>query len=262
MTISFERPRESSSGRLFVVGLGPGDPQLLTPRARAVLEAADLVIGYTSYVEQVRAWLPGTAVRASPIGDEQVRAREAVALAAEGRTVAVVSSGDAGVYGMASVALEEWERWPPERAPLIEVVPGITALLAAASVLGAPLGTDFAVVSLSDLLVPWTTIARRLAAVAAADFVVALYNPASRGRQWQLPEACAIIGAHRPPSTPVGVVRDVYRPGQQAQIVTLGELAAQAVDMLTILVVGSTQTRRAGEYLLTPRGYAAPDMRS
>jgi precorrin-3B C17-methyltransferase len=249
-------PAPPAPGRLFVVGLGPGDPALLTPHARAALEAAETVCGYSAYVEQVRAWLPGAALRPSPIGEEQARAREAVALAAAGQTVALVSSGDAGVYGMASVAIEEWERWPRGRAPAVEVVPGVTALLAAAALLGAPLGTDFAAVSLSDLLVPWSTIARRLAAVAAADFVVALYNPASRGRQWQLREACVLLGEHRPPNTPVGIVRNAYRPGQQAKIVSLADLAAQPVDMLSILMVGSSQTRRAGRFLLTPRGYA------
>jgi cobalt-precorrin 5A hydrolase / precorrin-3B C17-methyltransferase len=244
-------------GRLFVVGLGPGDAALLTPQARAALEAADVVLGYAAYVEQVRAWLPGAVCRPSPIGDEQARAREAVALAAEGRTVALVSSGDAGVYGMASVALEEWERWSPEMAPPITVVPGVTALLAAAALLGAPLGLDFAAISLSDLLVPWPTIARRLEAVAAADFVIALYNPASRGRQWQLGEACAVLRQHRDAETPVGIVRDASRPGQRVAVVPLGSLAEQTVDMLTILLVGSSQTRRVGDYLLTPRGYSA-----
>jgi precorrin-3B C17-methyltransferase len=245
-------------GRLFVVGLGPGDRALLTPRARAALEAADVILGYAAYVEQVRAWLPSGVYRPSPIGEEQARAREALTLAADGRTVALVSSGDAGVYGMASVALEEWARWPPGTTPPIEVVPGITALLAAAALLGAPLGTDFAAVSLSDLLVPWPTIARRLEAVAAADFVIALYNPASRDRHWQLREACAILDRHRPDTTPVGIVRDAFRPGQRAEIVPLRALPERPVDMLTILLVGNSETRRVGNYLLTPRGYAAP----
>lgn len=243
-------------GRLFIVGLGPGDPALLTSRARTVLETVDLVVGYEAYVEQVRAWLPEIVAQASPIGEEVARARTALALAAEGQTVALVSSGDAGVFGMASVALEEWAHWPPDRAPAIEVVPGVTALLGAAALLGAPLGLDFAAVSLSDLLVPWPAIAARLAAVAAADFVVALYNPASRNRQWQFREACAILAEHRPVATPVGIVRNAYRPDQQVHIVSLADLAAQPVDMLTILLVGNTQTWRAGDYLITPRGYA------
>lgn len=249
---------QHSPGRLSIVGLGPGDPALLTPQARAAVEAADMVLGYAAYVAQVRAWRPVGDYRASPIGDEQARAREALALAAEGLRVALVSSGDAGVYGMASIALEEWARWPSATAPRIEVVPGLTALLAAAALLGAPLATDFAAVSLSDLLVPWPAIARRLEAVAAADFVVALYNPASGGRRWQLPEACTILRRHRPDATPVGVVRNAYRPDQRVAIVPLAELLVQPVDMLTIIVVGSSQTRRVGDLLLTPRGYPAP----
>jgi precorrin-3B C17-methyltransferase len=138
------------------------------------------------------------------------------------------------------------------------VVPGVTALLGAAALLGAPLGTDFAAVSLSDLLVPWPTIARRLEAVAAADFVVALYNPASGGRRWQLPEACVILRRHRADLTPVGIVRNAYRPDQRVTMTTLAELAGQPVDMLTIVVVGSSQTRRVGDLLLTPRGYPRP----
>jgi precorrin-3B C17-methyltransferase len=167
-----------------------------------------------------------------------------------------VSSGDAGVYGMARVALEAWERLSEPR-PALEVVPGVTALLAAAALLGAPLGVDFAAISLSDLLVPWSTIARRLEAVAAADLVVALYNPASRGRRWQFAEACVILSRHRPEDTPTGIVRDAFRPGQRVAVVTLAALAEQPMDMFTIVLVGSRQTRRVGEYLLTPRGYDA-----
>jgi precorrin-3B C17-methyltransferase len=251
-------PTASRSGRLLVVGIGPGDPALLTGQARAALEAAEAVVGYAAYLDQVRPWLPDRDYRPSPIGAERERARDALALAAEGRTVALISSGDAGVYGMASLALEALEAWAGEAPPAVEVVPGVTALLAAAALLGAPLGTDFAAVSLSDLLVPWPTIARRLEAVAAADFVVALYNPASGARRWQLPAACAILARHRAPETPVGIVREAYRPAQQVVTVPLRALPEQSVDMLTVLVVGNSATRRVGARLLTPRGYPAP----
>src|SRR5579885_3208895 len=219
----------SSLGRLFVVGLGPGDPALLTGQARSALETAEVLVGYAASLDQVRAWLPEREYRPSPLGAETERAAEALALAAAGRRVALVSSGDAGVYGMASVALEALERWRGTPPP-VEIVPGVTALLAAAAVLGAPLGTDFAAISLSDLLVPWETIARRLE---AADFVLALYNPASSARRWQLPAACAILRQHRSPETPVGIVREAYRPGQQVAIVSLASLADQPIDMLT-----------------------------
>ena len=254
-----QRPRDERTGRVLVVGLGPGTPELLTPQARAALEAADVLVGYGAYLDLVRAWRPQGEFRPSAIGQEQERAREALDLAAGGQTVAVVSSGDAGVYGMASVVLEELERWPREIGPRVEVVPGITALLAAAALLGAPLGTDFAAVSLSDLLVPWRTIERRLEAVAAGDFVVALYNPASGGRRWQLPAACAILARHRASETPVGVVRCAFRPEQSVAIVPLGAVAEQAVDMLTVLIVGNSETRRVGEWMLTPRGYPRGD---
>ncbi|HLI26826.1 MAG TPA: precorrin-3B C(17)-methyltransferase [Chloroflexota bacterium] len=242
-------------GQLWVVGLGPGTPALLTGEARMALERAAVIVGYRAYVDQVRPWRPEALYRAWPIGAERARAREAVELAATGQPVALVSSGDAGVYGMAGLALEEWERLPPPRRPALAVLPGVTALLAAAALLGAPLGTDFAAVSLSDLLVPWPTIARRLEAAAAADFVLALYNPASAARSWQLSAACAILLRHRPATTPVGLVRAAYREGQHVAIVALGELAAQPVDMLTILIVGNRATRRCGPWLLTPRGY-------
>lgn len=251
-------PLDSAAGRLLVVGIGPGDPALLTGQARAALEAADVLVGYGAYLDQVRIWLPERDYRPSPIGAERERARDALSLAAEGRTVALVSSGDAGVCGMASLALEALESWGAERAPAVEIVPGVTALLAAAALLGAPLGTDFAAVSLSDLLVPWTTIARRLEAVAAADFVVALYNPASAGRRWQLPAACAILARHRSPETPVGIVREAYRPAQRVATVPLHALPEQSVDMLTVLVVGNGATRRVGDRLVTPRGYPGP----
>lgn len=247
-------------GRLFVVGLGPGAPELLTLEARAALERAEVIVGYHAYVDQVRCWRPGVAIRATPIGAERERAQEAVQLAAMGRTVALVSSGDAGVYGMAGLALEEWERVPAAQRPALTVVPGVTALLAAAALLGAPLGTDFAAISLSDLLVPWPSIVRRLEAAAAADFVLGLYNPASATRHWQLGAAVGILLQHRSPDTPVGVVRAAYRDGQRTAIVALGEVPAQPVDMLTILIVGNSHTRRCHDWLLTPRGYRSrPD---
>jgi precorrin-3B C17-methyltransferase len=242
---------------VFVVGLGPGDPALLTGEARAVLETADVLVGYEAYLDQVRAWRPEADYRPSAIGAERERAALALSLAAHGQTVALVSSGDAGVYGMASLALEALERWVGPARPRLEVVPGVTALLAAAALLGAPLGMDFAAISLSDLLVPWPTIARRLEAAGAGDFVVALYNPASRGRRWQLPEACAILGRHRAPETPVGLVRAAYRPGQAVRIVPLAAVAREPVDMLTILIVGNSQTRQVDRRLVTPRGYSA-----
>ncbi len=245
------------TGQLFIVGLGPGGPEQMTVQARAALATAEVVIGYRGYLEQAQPLLGDKPLEASELGDEVARAERAVALASAGRRVALVSSGDAGVYGMASPALEALERRQAAGLPIpeIEVVPGVTAALAAAALLGAPLGADFAVVSLSDLLTPWTVIERRLTLAAEADFVLALYNHASQRRTWQLKRARALLLEHRPPSTPVGVVRRAYRPEQEVLVTDLDGLDRCAVDMTTIVLVGSRTTRRLGSWLITPRGY-------
>lgn len=241
------RPR----GRLAVVGLGPGAADLRTPRADAELRRASVVVGLDSYVDQVRHLLrPGTEIRASALGAEEERAREAVELAAGGRAVALIGSGDAGVYAMASPALE---RCPAD----VEVVgvPGVTAALAAAALLGAPLGHDHALISLSDLHTPWQAIERRVRAAATGDFVVCFYNPRSRDRDWQLRAALDILAEHRPADTPVGAVRNANRPGQRAWCAPLHAFDVADVDMLTTVVVGSSQTKLAGGRMVTPRGY-------
>jgi len=241
------------TGTLWVVGLGPGDESLLAPAARRALEEAEIVVGYRGYLALVAHLLQGKEVEAFPLGAEMERAQRALTLAASGRRVALVSSGDAGIYGMASPLLELWtER---EGGPDVQVVPGVPALAAAAALLGAPLGQVFAVVSLSDILTPWEAIARRLEAAAIADFVIVLYNPRSGRRTWQLQEARRILLEHRSPGTPVGVVRRAYREGQQVHITTLGELDAGQVDMETLVIVGNSQTRAGRGRLVTPRGY-------
>ncbi|MFN8556881.1 MAG: precorrin-3B C(17)-methyltransferase [Dehalococcoidia bacterium] len=181
--------------------------------------------------------------RPSPIGDEAARAREALTLAAQRQHVALLGSGDAGVYGLAGLVYEiratmEWQDAPPT----VEVIPGVTAATAAAALLGAPLGHDFAVISLSDLLTPWEVIARRLEAAAEADFVIALYNPASRARRAQFEAARAILLRRRPPATPVGIVTDASRPGERTVITDLGSLAVDEVSMLSIVIVGNSHT--------------------
>lgn len=244
------RPR----GRLSVVGLGPGAPVHRTPEAERAVRRADVVIGYGPYVDQCRDLLaPAQEAVRSPIGEEVVRAKQALAEAAAGRTVALVCSGDAGVYAMASIALE----LAGDEAPGldVEVVPGVPAAIAAAAVLGAPLGHDHAVVSLSDLLTPWSVIEGRLRAAAAADVAVALYNPRSAGRTWQLDTARAILLEHRPASTPVGVVTDAARPGQTTTLTTLGALDPDLVGMTTCVIVGSSTTRVVDGRMVTPRGY-------
>ncbi|TXS79788.1 precorrin-3B C(17)-methyltransferase [Streptomyces sp. me109] len=243
--------RRPARGRLAVVGLGPGARDLLTPRAREELRRASVLVGLDQYVDQIRDLLrPGTRVLESGLGAEEERARTAVAEARRGQAVALIGSGDAGVYAMASPALAE-------ASDDIDVVgvPGVTAALAAAAILGAPLGHDHVSVSLSDLHTPWDVIERRVRAAAEADIVVTFYNPRSRGRDWQLPKALAILSAHREPTTPVGVVRNASRPDESSRLTTLGGLDPATVDMMTVVTVGNTATREIAGRMVTPRGY-------
>ncbi|NUP46200.1 MAG: precorrin-3B C(17)-methyltransferase [Catenulispora sp.] len=244
-------------GRLALIGLGPGARDLLSPRAVAELRRASVVIGLDQYLDQIRDLLrPGTEIRATGLGSEEARAKDAVETARAGRAVALVGSGDAGVYAMASPALDVFEGLDD-----VDVVgvPGITASLAASNILGAPLGHDHAVISLSDLHTPWPAIERRVTAAAEGDFVTVFYNPRSKGRDWQLGHALDILKRHRPPSTPVGCVRDASRPGEQAWISTLSEFDPAAVDMYTVVLVGSSHTRVAAGRMVTPRGYTWSD---
>ncbi|MFI0540872.1 precorrin-3B C(17)-methyltransferase [Streptomyces sp. WSLK1-3] len=243
--------RRPARGRLAVVGLGPGARDLLTPRARAELRRASVLVGLDQYVDQIRDLLrPGTRVLESGLGAEEERARTAVEEARRGQAVALIGSGDAGVYAMASPALAE-------ASDDIDVigVPGVTAALAAAAILGAPLGHDHVSISLSDLHTPWDVIERRVRAAAEADLVVTFYNPRSRGRDWQLPKALAILAGHREPATPVGVVRNASRPDESGRLTTLAALDPATVDMMTVVTVGNTATRDIAGRMVTPRGY-------
>ncbi|RVU22031.1 precorrin-3B C(17)-methyltransferase [Streptomyces antnestii] len=243
--------RSAPRGRLAVVGLGPGARDLVTPRARDELRAASVLVGLDQYVDQIRDLLrPGTRILESGLGAEEERARTAVAEARKGQAVALIGSGDAGVYAMASPALAE-------ASDDIDVVgvPGVTAALAAAAILGAPLGHDHVSISLSDLHTPWEVIERRVRAAAEADIVVTFYNPRSRGRDWQLPKALGILAGHREPGTPVGVVRNASRADESHRLTTLGELDPAWVDMMTVVTVGNTATRRIAGRMVTPRGY-------
>ncbi|MFC9604290.1 precorrin-3B C(17)-methyltransferase [Streptomyces niveus] len=243
--------RRAPRGRLAVVGLGPGARDLLTPRATAELRRASVLVGLDQYVDQIRDLLrPGTRVIESGLGREEERARTAVTEAQAGHAVALIGSGDAGVYAMASPALAE-------AADDIEVVgvPGVTAALAAAAILGAPLGHDHVSISLSDLHTPWEVIERRVRAAAEADIVVTFYNPRSRGRDWQLPKALALLAEHRTAATPVGVVRNASRPDGTSHLTTLARLDPATVDMMTVVTVGNTATREIAGRMVTPRGY-------
>lgn len=244
------RPR----GRLVLVGLGPGGAEDRTAAAAAAVRRAQVVIGYGPYVEQAGDLLtPAHELVASPIGGEVERAGDALRRAAGGQSVAVVCSGDAGVYAMASVVLGLAGAVAPGLD--VEVVPGVTASLAAAAILGAPLGHDHVSISLSDLLTPWDVIEGRLRAAADSDLVVALYNPRSKARDWQLEAARTILLGGRPDSTPVGVVTDAGRPGETALVTTLGALDPAGVGMTTCVVVGSSTTTVVDGRMVTPRGY-------
>ena len=243
--------RLTPRGRLSIVGLGPGARDLVTPRAIAALRRAAVVVGLDQYVEQVRDLIrPGTRVITSGLGQEEERARTAVAEASAGHAVALVGSGDAGVYAMASPALEF-----ADAGIDVEGVPGITAATAASNLLGAPLGHDHAYISLSDLHTPWEVIERRVTAAAEGDFTVCFYNPRSRTRDWQLPKALSILAAHRPPDTPAGYVRNATRPDETVTLTTLAELDPARIDMFTVVVVGSSRSRTVAGRFVTPRGY-------
>lgn len=241
---------------LTAVSLGPGDESLMTPAARAAIEAADVVAGYKGYIELVPpALLEGKDVISTGMMGEVERARAAIETARSGRHTVMVCSGDAGIYAMAGLLLEIIEAEGLLEEVPFEVVPGVAAFNGAAALLGAPLMHDFASVSLSDLLTPWEVIEKRLRLAAEADFVIAIYNPRSKKRSGHLEKAIRIISESRPESTPVGVVGRAYRPGQDVRVTTLGGVDVESVDMQTVLIVGNSATREVGGRLLTPRGY-------
>jgi cobalt-precorrin 5A hydrolase/precorrin-3B C17-methyltransferase len=243
--------RLPARGRLALVSLGPGEDTLIPPLAREALAGSELVVGLGQYVDRVRHLLrPGTRVNTPPLGSEIERAELALSEARTGGSVALVSSGDVGVYAMASPVLEI-----AGDDVAVVVVPGVTASQAAASLLGSPLGHDHCSVSLSDLLTPWEVIQGRVKAAAEGDLVLSLYNPRSKGRDWQLGKVKEILLKHRPPDTPVGIVKDAYRPTQRVTLTDLASLRPESVDMLTIVVVGSSQTRVVADRMVTPRGY-------
>ncbi|NMM23682.1 MAG: precorrin-3B C(17)-methyltransferase [Phycicoccus sp.] len=244
-------PRHRPRGRLAIVGLGPGSRDLLTDAARDELRRASVIVGLDQYVDQIRDLLrPGTEILSSGLGQEEERAHTAVARARDGFAVALIGSGDAGVYAMASPALEV-----ADEAIDVVGIPGVTAALAAAAVLGAPLGHDHCYLSLSDLHTPWPVIERRVRAAAQGDFVLLCYNPRSAKRDWQLGRALELLAEHRPPTTPIGVVRNASRPDQSAILTTIADFDPTVVDMYSLVVIGASQTRIVGGRMVTPRGY-------
>lgn len=237
--------------KLFLVGLGPGDPQGMTEAARAALEQAEVLCGYTVYLDLVKEQFPEKETYTTPMTRELERCQWAVNRAAQGKIVAMLCSGDAGVYGMAGPVLELAEGKNVE----IEVVPGVTAAISGAAVLGAPLMHDFCVISLSDFLTPWETIARRLRCAAAGDFSIVLYNPRSKKRPEHLRRACQILLEEKSPDTVCGWVRNIGRAGQTHGVVTLGELGRMELDMFTTVFIGASSTKVIDGRMVTPRGY-------
>ncbi len=245
----------SKSGSLIAVGIGPGAVEHITPAARYAIESADVIIGYHAYLRLITDIAPQVRRIGSGMRQEVERARDAIQLAQQGNCVALVSGGDAGIYGMAGLLLEMLHARAIYDIP-VRIIPGISALNAAAALLGAPLMTDFATISLSDYLVPRETILRRIEAAAQADFVLCLYNPKSSRRTEVFDKVCEILSHYRAPDTPVGIVRAAYRPDQRIDLITLRQLSDALVDMHTLVIVGNSTTFVHGNRMITPRGYA------
>ena len=239
-------------GTLYIVGMGPGDEANMTGAARAAMEEAEILCGYTKYVELLRPFVPGKTFYATGMTGELERCRYCLERAVEGRCVALVCSGDAGVYGMASPVLELSEEYPGAE---IVVVPGVTAAVSGAALLGAPLGHDFCVISLSDRLTDWSVIETRLRCAAKGDFCICLYNPASLHRRDYLQRACDVLLERKAPETVCGIARNIGREGEAIRILMLKELRDTQADMFSTVFIGASTTRRIGGRMVTPRGY-------
>lgn len=238
--------------KVYVVGIGPGGPEQITPQASAAMEASEVLCGYTGYIKLIEGLYPDKEKYATPMTQERERCRWALETAQTGRTVAMLCSGDPGVYGMAGLMLQMSADFPRVE---IEVVPGITTALSGAAVLGAPLTHDFCVISLSDLLTPWETIENRLTCAAKGDFSVCLYNPSSKNRAGYLQRACDILLRDKSPETVCGWVRNIGRQGRESRILTLAQLREEQTDMFTTVFIGSSTTLNLGGRMVTPRGY-------
>ena len=239
-------------GRIYVVGIGPGDKEMMTEQAQKVLMLCDIIVGYKTYTDIVKNYYPDKEYFENGMRQETERCRKCIELAKEGRTAALICSGDAGIYGMASPLLEAAAE---EGFDDIEIVPGVTAALSGAAVLGAPVGHDLCIISLSDLLTPWERIEKRLRAAAEGDFCIALYNPSSHKRADYLKKACEILMEKISPDTACGYVKNIGREGTVSKVCTLAELSDEQVDMFTTVFIGNSMTRTVNGRLITPRGY-------
>ncbi len=237
---------------IYVAGIGPGSYEQMTIEAAEALKSCDVIIGYTVYVDLVKEHFPGKEFLTTPMKKEVQRCRMAFEEAEKGKSVAMICSGDAGVYGMAGLMYEVGQDYPQVQ---VKVLPGVTAATAGAAVLGAPLIHDFCLISLSDLLTPWEKIEARLLHAVEADFAICLYNPSSKKRKDYLNRACGLLLRYQSEDTVCAVVRNIGREGEQNQIMTLKELQNTQVDMFTTVFIGNSQTKRLGDYMVTPRGY-------
>ncbi|MBQ9614817.1 MAG: precorrin-3B C(17)-methyltransferase [Selenomonadaceae bacterium] len=242
-------------GKITVIGLGPGNLLDMTPRARQAIESAEVVAGYTTYIKLIESLLGGKEIIGTGMMQEIDRCRMAVEMAMSGKNTVVVSSGDSGVYGMAGLVLELLLQQPEAERPKFDVIAGISAVNAAAAVLGAPLMHDFAVISLSNLLTSWELIKKRVEMAAAGDFVIALYNPKSHKRVQNIEEVREIALRYRKPSTPVGIVTGASRDAETKVISTLQDFTKEEINMFSLVIIGNSRTYVREGYMITPRGY-------
>ena len=238
--------------KIYVVGIGPGSYENMTQRAQEALRESDVIVGYTVYIDLVKEHFPDKQMLTTPMRREVERCRLAFEEAQKGQTVAMICSGDAGIYGMTGVMQELRAEYPGVE---LENVPGISAVISGAAILGAPLMHDFAVISLSDLLTPWEKIEKRLECAAAADFVICLYNPSSHKRKDYLQRACDIVLRHAAPETVCGIAKNIGREGEGIEVLTLSALRDTPVDMFSTVFIGNSQTKNVGGRMVTPRGY-------
>lgn len=244
---------------LFLVGIGPGEDRQMTVAAHQALEKADVLCGYTAYINLIKDRYPGKEFYSTPMKHEIARCQWAIDTAAAGKSVAMLCSGDAGVYGMAGPVLELLENDAKAQEVSVEVIPGVSAVLSGAALLGAPLMSDFCVISLSDLLTPWTRIEKRLRMAAEGDFSIVLYNPMSHHRPGHLKRACEVLLESKSADTVCGYARNIGREGEEQQILSLAELKEAKLDMFSTVFIGASTTKQIGEWMVTPRGYAYPE---
>ena len=242
-------------GKIIIVGLGPGNVEDMTPRARAAIESADVIAGYKTYINLIPELVAGKKIIATAMMQEIERAQLAIQEAQKNFSVAVISSGDAGVYGMAGLVIEKILDLPEDVQPKFEVVAGISAVNSAAAILGAPLMHDFAVISLSDLMTDWELIKKRVECAAAGDFVIALYNPKSKKRVTNIEEVQKILLDYKNKNTPVGIVTNAGREGQTKIISTLENFTAEEINMFSLVLIGNSKTFVKNNFMITPRGY-------